>query len=64
MGSVISLALTVLGLLFLHPILGFLNVPDRLVGTARAYIFIIIAGMLTTFLYDTCAASLRALGIR
>ena len=62
MGSVISLALTVLGLLFLHPILGFLNVPDRLVGTARAYIFIIIAGMLTTFLYDTCAASLRALG--
>ena len=31
-------------------------------GTARQYIFIIIAGMLATFLYDTCAASLRALG--
>ena len=53
MGSVISLALTVLGLLLLHPILGFLNVPDHLTGTARQYIFIII---------DTCAASLRALG--
>ena len=62
MGSVISLALTVLGLLLLHPILGFLNVPDHLTGTARQYIFIIIAGMLATFLYDTCAASLRALG--
>ena len=60
MGSVISLILTVLGLLFLHPILRFLNVPDHL--TARQYIFIIIAGMLATFLYDTCAASLRALG--
>ena len=59
MGSVISLILTVLGLLFLHPIL---NVPDHLTGTARQYIFIIIAGMLATFLYDTCAASLRALG--
>lgn len=62
MGSVISLILTVLGLLFLHPILRFLNVPDHLTGTARQYIFIIIAGMLATFLYDTCAASLRALG--
>ena len=58
----ISLILTVLGLLFLHPILRFLNVPDHLTGTARQYIFIIIAGMLATFLYDTCAASLRALG--
>ena len=28
----------------------------------QQYIFIIIAGMLTTFLYDACAASLRALG--
>lgn len=62
MGSVISLILTVLGLLFLYPILRFLNVPDHLTGTARQYIFIIIAGMLATFLYDTCAASLRALG--
>ena len=62
MGSVISLILTVLGLLFLHPILRLLNVPDHLTGTARQYIFIIIAGMLATFLYDTCAASLRALG--
>ena len=62
MGSVLSLILTVLGLLFLHPILRFLNVPDHLTGIARQYIFIIIAGMLATFLYDTCAASLRALG--
>lgn len=62
MGSVISLILTVLGFLFLHPILRFLNVPDHLMGIARQYIFIIIAGMLATFLYDTCAASLRALG--
>ncbi len=62
MGSGISLALTVLGLLFLRPILGFLNVPEYLMEMAMQYIFIIAAGMLATFLYDTCAASLRALG--
>lgn len=62
MGSGISLALTVLGLLFLRPILGFLNVPEHLMEMAMQYIFIIAAGMLATFLYDTCAASLRALG--
>ena len=62
MGSGISLLLTVLGLLFLRPILGFLNVPEHLMETAMQYIFIIVAGMLATFLYDTCAASLRALG--
>ena len=62
MGSVISLILTVLGLLFLHPILRFLNVPDHLTGTARLYIIIILAGKLATFNYDTCEKSLRALG--
>lgn len=62
MGSAIALLLTVLGLLFLHPILTFLNVPEHLVNMAAQYIFIIIAGMLATFLYDSCAASLRALG--
>ncbi len=62
MGSAIALLLTVIGLLFLHPILTFLNVPEHLVNMAAQYIFIIIAGMLATFLYDACAASLRALG--
>ena len=59
MGSAIALLLTVIGLLFLHPILTFLNVPEHLVNMAAQYIFIIIAGMLATFLYDACAASLR-----
>lgn len=33
-----------------------------LMGMAVSYIFIIIAGLVATFLYDTCAAALRALG--
>ena len=62
LGTVISVVLTVLGLVFLQPILRFLNVPEHLIPVAGSYIFIIIAGLLATFLYDACAAALRALG--
>ena len=36
--------------------------PKHLVPVAKGYIAIIIAGLLATFLYDACAAALRALG--
>lgn len=62
LGCVIALAITVLCLLFLQPILRFLNVSEALRPIATSYIFIIIAGLLATFLYDACAAALRALG--
>ena len=62
MGCIIALAITVLCLLFLRQILGFLNVSNDLMGMAVSYIFIIIAGLIATFLYDACAAALRALG--
>lgn len=62
LGTVISIALTAAGLLFLRPILCFLNVPQELFSVAKEYIFIIIAGLIATFWYDACAAVLRALG--
>ena len=31
-------------------------------ATAKSYIFVIIAGLVATFLYDACAAALRSLG--
>lgn len=62
MGCIIALAITVLCLLFLRQILGFLNVSKDLMGMSVSYIFIIIAGLVATFLYDACAAALRALG--
>lgn len=62
MGTGISVLLTAAGLIFLKQILQFLNVPEALFGTARSYIVVIVAGMLATFLYDACAAALRALG--
>ena len=62
LGIAVAAGLTVLGLLFLQPILRFLNVPENLRTMAGSYIVIIIAGLIATFLYDACAAALRALG--
>ena len=62
LGCAIAVVITVLCLVFLQPILWFLNVSTTLRPIATSYIFIIIAGLLATFLYDACAAALRALG--
>lgn len=62
LGVSTALVLTVAGLVFLHPILKFLNIPDELFKESASYISVIIAGLLATFLYDICAAVLRAIG--
>ena len=62
LGSGIAVILTITGLVFLNPILHFLNVPEKLFEIAHEYIFIIIAGLLATLFYDVFAAILRAIG--
>ena len=61
--SVVFTALLSIGcLIFLSPILNFLNVSSKLAPEASAYIRIIIAGLIATTLYNVCAAILRAIG--
>lgn len=62
MGLAVAVLLTVVGLVFLQPILRFLNVPEELLGIAGEYIFVIIAGLVATLLYDVFSATLRAMG--
>ncbi len=62
LGVVTALFITAVGLIFLHPILKFLNIPEELFGESASYISVIIAGLIATFLYDMCAAVLRAIG--
>lgn len=62
LGIGVAVILTIAGLLFLNPILRFLNVPEELMGIAHQYIFVIIAGLLATLFYNTFAATLRAIG--
>lgn len=61
-GIVVAILLTAAGLIFLNPILVFLNVPEGLTPVAYEYIAVIIAGLIATLFYDVFAATLRAMG--
>ena len=61
-GIVLSVLISAGCLLFLPWILGALNVADFLMAESRAYIGIVLAGLLAATLYNVCAAILRALG--
>lgn len=61
-GIVVAILLTAAGLIFLNPILVFLNVPEGLTPVAYEYIAVIIAGLIATLFYDVFAATLRAIG--
>ncbi len=62
LGTAVAIVMTVAGLLFLQPILRFLNVPENLSDTAAQYVAVIIAGLVITLLYDVLSATLRAIG--
>ncbi len=61
-GVVLSVLISAGCLLFLPRILGALNVADFLMAESKAYIGIVLAGLLAATLYNVCAAILRALG--
>ena len=62
LGIFVAIVMTVAGLVFLQPILRFLNVPEDLSETASRYVTVIIAGLVVTLLYDVLSATLRAIG--
>ena len=62
LGLLAAVVLTIGGLVFLQPILRFLNVPENLLNTATQYVSVIIAGLVVTLLYDVLSATLRAIG--
>ena len=62
MGLGTAVLITAICLVFLGPILRFLNVPEGIFSDAAAYIRIIIAGLVVTMIYDVLIASARAIG--
>ena len=58
----IAVAVEILVLLFTDPMLRLLRTPESIMGETRAYIRIIFAGILFTFLYNFFASLLRAVG--
>ena len=60
--TVITVILTVLGLLLIRPILTMLRTPDDIMDNAFSYVRIILAGIAFTALYNVFANILRAVG--
>ena len=58
----VAVVLTVLGLIFIVPILELLNTPAEIMPDAVAYVRIIITGIIFTAIYNMCASILRAVG--
>lgn len=59
---VVTVLLTVLSLIFLKPLMRFMNTPDAIFGEAYSYIVVICAGMVSTICYNMFASILRAVG--
>lgn len=62
MGAGLAAVISILLLVFLGPLLRFLNVPQSIFQASASYIRIIIAGIIITMLYDILLASARAIG--
>ena len=61
-GVAAAVLISMLSLLFLSPILDFLNISEDLLTDASSYIRIILIGLIAATLYNMCASILRAIG--
>ena len=60
--GIVTMLLTVFALIFLTPLLSFMNTPEAIFADAYHYIAIIYGGMLATVGYNMLAGILRAMG--
>ena len=62
LGISIAIVISAASLIFLDPILHFLNITPEIYADAKAYIGVILAGLIAAALYNILAATLRAMG--
>lgn len=62
LGVLTTLALVLMLMIFLHPVLNLLHVPQAQFEMAYAYISVLIVGPFATLFYNLCANTLRAIG--
>lgn len=60
--AAVTAVLTVLSLVFLRPLMHFMNTPEAIFDQAYSYIAVICAGMAATIAYNMFAGILRAFG--
>lgn len=62
LGSGLAIIISIVCLAFLSPILYFLNISEQILPQSKAYIGIVLAGLVAATLYNICAGILRATG--
>ncbi len=60
--GIVSTVLTLIAILFLRPLMRFMNTPDSIFKEAYAYMLVICLGILATIAYNMFASLLRAFG--
>lgn len=58
----VTVVIMALSLLFINPIITFMNVPEEVIAENKIYLQIVFAGMVFVFLWNWAAGLLRALG--
>ena len=61
-GIVVSFVLTIIGVIFLKPLLNLLNTPAEIINEAYSYIVCIVLFIIVMFAYNLCAGLMRAIG--
>lgn len=61
-GVIVSIVLTILGFIFLRPLLEVLNTPIEIIDEAYSYIVVIVLFIIIMFAYNLCAGLMRAIG--
>ncbi len=62
LGSIAAVVISIICVIFVNQILGFLNISQDIFSDARIYFRILAAGFLATVLYNAFAGILRAIG--
>ena len=61
-GVIVSIVLTIIGMIFLYPLLEILNTPLDIIQEAYSYISVIVLFIFVMFAYNLCAGLMRAIG--
>ena len=62
LGTVATAALSLVGFAAMGPVLALIQTPADLIPPVREYLTVIFIGLVSTYLYNLCAAALRAAG--
>jgi len=61
-GSIFTVLFSVLGLIFMRPLLGLIQTPADIFEDTWLYLVIIVSGLIFTFFYNIYAAAFRSIG--